>query len=93
MTLRFSGTVISWRGPAPYLFVPLPAELSAALKTDPHLSYGWGCIPAQASIGRTTFSTSLMPRQGTYLLPLKMAVQRAELVEAGTVLHVELTVG
>jgi len=93
MTLKFSGTVISWRGPAPFLFLPLPAELSAALKDDPHLSYGWGCIPARATIGGTSFTTSLMPHDGVYLLPVKMVVQRAERVEVGTVLEAELTLG
>lgn len=44
------------------------------------LTYGWGCIPAVAQIGTTNFTTSLFPRLGGYVLPIKVAVQRAECV-------------
>lgn len=72
------GEVIEWRGPAPYLFLPLDPEDSDLLAASPELSYGWGCVAAEVTVGATTFSTSLMPRQGDYLVPLKVVVQRAE---------------
>ncbi len=81
--LEFTGVVIEWRGPAPYLFVPLPADLAGELADRPELSYGWGCIPVRARIGATGFTTSLMPRQGGYLLPVKVAVRRAEQIGEG----------
>jgi len=90
----FDAEIIEWRGPAPYLFAPLPAdaahEIAAAATL---LSYGWGCIPATGRIGETDFTTSLFPRDGGYLMPVKAAVQRTETVGLGDVIHVQLTVG
>ena len=83
MQIDVDGEVIEWRGPAPYLFVALPEDESEVLRERPELSYGWGCIRMQARIGDARFETSLMPRGGRYLLPIKVAVQRAEDIEAG----------
>lgn len=94
MEFDFEAEIIEWRGPAPYLFAALPAEQAdelALAATD--LSYGWGCIPATARIGETDFTTSLFPRNGGYLMPVKTAVQRAEDVGLGDVIHVRLRVG
>lgn len=76
--IELVGQVIEWRGPAPYLFLPLSEDDSDLLRSLTHLSYGWGCIAVSATIGDTTFTTSLMPRNDRYLLPVKVAVQRAE---------------
>ena len=92
MEFKFAGQVIEWRGPSPYLFVPTPAEVSAELQERPELSYGWGCIAAHARIGETEFTTSLMPRQGTYLVPVKVVVQRAEGVGLGDVVTIGIRV-
>lgn len=77
------GEIIEWRGPAPHLFVVMSEDDSTELREQPELSYGWGCIPATVNVGATTFSTSLMPRDGRYLVPIKVAVRRAEGVGAG----------
>lgn len=89
----FSGTVIEWRGPAPYHFVALPdwvAEQIAVVARA--VTYGWGMIPVEASVGRTTWTTSLFPRDGGYLLPVKDAVRRAEAIVAGAGVEVTLRV-
>ena len=73
----FSAEVIYWRGPAPFLFALLPGEISAQIQAVSHaVSYGWGCIPVAAEIDGHAFTTSLFPRQGSYLLPLKVALQK-----------------
>jgi len=75
--LVFAGRVIEWRGPAPYYFVPVPDEESAAIgEVAAMATYGWGVIPVEARIGESTFSTSLFPKDGGYLLPLKNAVRK-----------------
>ena len=92
MEFEFVGEVIECRGPAPYLFVATPAEVSAELRERPELSYGWGCIATHARIGETEFDTSLMPRGGTYLVPVKVVVQRAEDVGLGDVVTIGIRV-
>lgn len=84
MELRFSGEVLHWRGPAPYHFVPVaPAEADALRAVSGLASYGWGVIPVTVTLGATTWTTSLFPKDGGYLVPVKDAVRRAEGVEVG----------
>jgi hypothetical protein len=49
-------------------------------------------VPVRARIGATEWSTALTPRDGRYLLPLKAAVRRAEGLEDGDTVAVELSV-
>lgn len=93
MTFVFRAAIIVWRGPAPFLFVPVPADVSALLASTPSLSYGWGCIPSKATVGQTTWTTSLMPRQGIYLVPVKVVVQKAEGLKAEDEVEITLEVG
>ena len=39
-------------------------------------------------IGGTRFTTALFPRQGRYLVPVKVAVQRAEAIGEGAIVEV-----
>jgi hypothetical protein len=90
----FSGRVFVWRGPAPHHFVTVPDDVAADIATiAPEVSYGWGVIPATVGLGATTFTTSLFPRDGGYLVPLKLAVRRTEQVDEGDVVRLELTIG
>jgi hypothetical protein len=94
MELRFRGEVIYWRGPAPFTFVRIPAgESDDIARIAPLVTYGWGAIPVSARIGGTDFSTALFPKDGAYLLPVRLAVRRAEGVEVGDEVDVELAVG
>ena len=46
-------------------------------------TYGWGVIPVIARIGEIDFETSLFPKDGGYLLPLKVAVTRPQGIRPG----------
>ncbi len=93
MELAFSGRVLEWRGPAPYFFVPVPSEESADIREVAAVAtYGWGVIPVRARIGRVTFETSLFPKDGGYLLPLKDAVRRPHGLGAGDDVTVEMSI-
>ncbi len=92
--LEFEAEVIEWRGPAPFIYAVLPAEIAAevaAVKRS--ASYGWGVIPVTATLGPAKFTTSLFPRDGTYLLPLKLAVRRRVAVTVGDVIALRLRIG
>jgi hypothetical protein len=79
---EFESKDIEWRGPAPFYFVTTPDSISQELESSAgHLSYGWGCIPVDVTIGTTTFYTALIPREGSYFVPLKAAVRKAEQIE------------
>lgn len=90
----FDAEIIFWRGPSPFFFAPLPPEHAASIsRASAQLSYGWGVIPVEAVVGGTRFSTSLFPKDGTYLLPLKLAVRKATGITAGDRIHVEMSIG
>lgn len=94
MELRFEAEVIEWRGPAPFYYARLPADAAheiARVKT--RVTYGWGVIPVEAEIAGIRFTTSLFPRDATYLLPLKDKVRRQIGVTVGDVVAVDMLVG
>ena len=91
--IAFEAEIVHWRGPAPYLFITIPPEHVAEVRYAAKLaSYGWGCVPVEARIGATDFTSSLFPRGDTYFLPVKVAVQRAEGVGLGDRVAVEMRI-
>ena len=91
--VAFEAGVIHWRGPSPYFYAPVPAEQAEELRGLAKLAtYGWGVVPVEARLGGVTFTTSLFPKDGTYLVPLKDAVRRAAGVTAGDRVAVEIRV-
>ncbi|MGH2392761.1 MAG: DUF1905 domain-containing protein [Candidatus Limnocylindria bacterium] len=91
--LEFRGEVILWRGPAPYLFLPVPEAESAEIAAVASLvTYGWGVIPVAVRIGESTWTTSLFPRNGRYLVPIKVAIQKAESLEVGDSVAASLSI-
>lgn len=92
--IRFEAAVVEWRGPAPFLFAAIPGDFVAEIRYAAlSASYGWGVVPVVATVGQTEFTTSLFPRGGTYLLPIKVAVQRAEGVGVGNRIDVRMRIG
>lgn len=93
MKLEFSGPVWYWKGPAPHHFVTVPPaqcqELRAASK---FVTYGWGMIPVRVQIGETEWKTSLFPKDGQYIVPLRMNVRRKERIEEGDEVTVRLSI-
>jgi hypothetical protein len=90
MEWNFTGEVFEWRGPAPYLFVARSPEESDDLKEAARGLIYWGQVPVHVTIGVTPFTTALFPRDGRYLVPVKVAVQRAEEIAEGAVVDVVL---
>ncbi len=93
MLIEFSGIIWYWRGPAPFFFVTIPEEHSRNIKAVSSLvTYGWGVIPVYVRIGKTDFKTSLFPKDGLYLVPLKDSVRKAEDLFEGDEVTVRLEV-
>lgn len=93
MHIEFSGEVWFWRGPSPYHFVTVPEDESAQLReVAADVTYGWGMVPVAARIGRTAWTTSLFPKDGGYVLPVKDLVRTAEALDVGDGVKVSLTV-
>jgi hypothetical protein len=92
MDLEFSGEVWHWKGPAPHHFVSVPEDDAAEIESVAGaVTYGWGMIPVTVRLGGSTWTTSLWPKDGGYIVPLKLAVRRAEQVDVGDPVTVRLT--
>lgn len=93
MIIEFTEKIFYWRGPAPWFFVRVPVEESAELKKIASLiTYGWGVLPVQAQIGKTKWNTSLFPKDGLYLVPIKASVRKAEKLAEGEAVTIQLYV-
>jgi len=91
VNLEFSGEIWFWKGPAPWYFVSVPDEESRAIEAASRLvSYGWGVIPVAAHIGSTTWKTSLFPKDGRYIVPVRADVRKAERLALGDIVTVRL---
>ncbi len=79
--------------PGSFHFLTLPAELADDLAAEAGPLQGFGSIRVEVRIGATTWRTSLFPdaAQGTFVLPVKKAVRRAEDLEAGTSCEVSVS--
>jgi hypothetical protein len=96
VTVELTGRVFFWKGPAPFYFVATPADQTRQIaEVARHVSYGWGCIPCNVTVGGTTTYTALIPKDGSYLVPLKALLRRAEGIEEGdeVALTIELSTG
>lgn len=93
LKFEISGTVIEWRGPAPFYFLPTPIEVTEEIELyKRELTYGWGVIPAKVTIGGTTVTTSLIPRNGSFYIPLKDAVRKPSQIAVSDYIHLVLEI-
>jgi hypothetical protein len=93
MEFEFEGEIWYWRGPSPYYFVTVPEEQSQTLKAVSGLvTYGWGMIPVNARIGESEFTTSLFPKNGRYIVPIKDRVRNRETLDVGDNIRVFLEI-
>lgn len=91
--LTFAGEIWFWRGPAPWHFLTVPDDESDAIEAVAAIvTYGWGMIPVTVRIGDSEWATSLWPKDGGYIVPIKAWVRAAERLEVGDAVEVRVTV-
>ncbi len=56
------------------------------------VTYGWGMIPVTAQVGGTGWKTSLFPKDGRYIVPMKASVRQAEGLQVGDLVTVSLAI-
>ena len=93
MNIEFNGKIWFWHGPSPFYFVTVPEEQSHNLKVISGIvTYGWGMIPVHVRIGETEWKTSLFPKDGRYIVPIKDMVRKAENLKDGDIVTIRLEV-
>jgi Domain of unknown function (DUF1905) len=95
--MRFSFSADLWRykHDNPWYFVTLPIDASQSIREETDgLRKGFGSVRVQATIGTTTWNTSVFPeaKSTCYVLPVKKAVRKAEQLEDGEPCEVTLEI-
>lgn len=84
---KLKGKVFLWSGDkAAWHFLGIDkGPASEIRKNFGGIAKGFGSLPVQVTIGKTAWKTSIFPdsKNGTYLLPLKASVRKAEAIYAG----------
>jgi hypothetical protein len=86
MTHRFSSTLWLYNGKAAWHFITLPEDVADEIEAaSTATTRGFGSVRVTATIGDTTWATSLFPDNAaqSYLLPVKKPVRTAERLTAG----------
>jgi hypothetical protein len=97
MVVVFDAELWIWdaRRTESWTFVSLPAEESTEIRElagGPRR--GFGSVRVRASVGGTTWTTSIFPDKGrnAYVLPIKRDVRKAEALDAGDTATVTIEV-
>jgi hypothetical protein len=91
LKVKFSGEIFFWRGPAPFYFISTPEKVSKEIKAvSNRLTYGWGCIPVTAKVGQIEWTTALIPKDGSYLVPMKKIIREKLKLDEGSATSITL---
>lgn len=80
-TFKFKSKVIVYPGMSGWRFLLLPKKEGKEIKEKfGKRAKGWGSLPILATIGETSWTTSIFPdkKSGSYVLPLKVKIREAE---------------
>ena len=93
MIVEFTAPLKVWSGPAAWFFVTLPQAESAIIRLAVPRR-GFGSVRVRAQIGASCWATSIFPdsKAGTYLLPVKASIRKAEKLSDGDSLTVCLSI-
>jgi len=99
-SFTFTGTIWVWQArsgekPVCWFFVTVEGQTAAEIKLAAlGLTAGFGSLPVRATIGVTTWRTSIFPHReaGGWILPLKAAVRKSTDVGEGDAIEVTLEI-
>lgn len=86
----WSGEMASWH------FLPITKKYGVEIKEIFGKSArGFGSIPVEVTIGKSIWKTSIFPdkHSGSYILPLKAKVRKAEDIESGEKIKFSIEIG
>ena len=91
MKYSFKARLWVWPGgETKWRFITVPKADSEKIKKTVKVKRGFGSVRVQVKIGKTSWDTSIFPdsKSGTYLLPVKVSVRRAEGLEDGEIAQI-----
>ena len=91
MQVRFLAPLWQHQG-GTWHFVTMPGDLTDDVKARVGRGRGFGSVRVRATIGGTTWTTSVFPATDGYVLPVKRAVREAEDLDVDDVANVTLDI-
>lgn len=78
-------------------FITIPKDISDDINQNfGDRKRGWGSLPIIATIGKTSWKSSIFPdkKEGSYVLPIKKEIRKKETIQIGDTLKfmLEITV-
>jgi len=97
VSFRYEAECELWTSPGKggWCFITLPRDWTSPLKVVRGSQAGaWGSMRVEATIGASTWRTSLFPdsKAGAFLLPIKAEVRRREGIAPGDRVRVVVTI-
>lgn len=95
MEYHFSGKIWLYSGQGAWHFVTLPKNIAAEIKEIfGQKRPGWGSVRVMARVGQSNWQTSIFPdkKSGSYLLPIKADVRKANHLSNGDTAKVKLQI-
>lgn len=92
-SLAFEAEIWIHTGQVPWHFVTLPLDLADEVRARGAGAHRpFGSLPIRATLGSTTWETSLFAdsKAASYLLPIKAQVRRRERLDAGQLVRVQI---
>jgi hypothetical protein len=94
LEFTFDGEIVIGQGEGAWHFIQLPLDLGEQLTriaSGSGMRGRWGSLKVEATVGHTTWNTSIFPDEdGSFLLPVKAEVRKAEDVGEGDLVEVIL---
>lgn len=92
MRYEFKGKVTLWAANPKFFLVALPKKHFKEISELASIARrGFGSVKVSVVIGQSAFRTSIFPSsEGTYEMPVKASVRKAEGIEEGSTIFVQL---
>lgn len=94
-TFTVKAKVWLYEGEAAWHFLSIPKDISETMRERfAGIARGWGSLRVEATIGKTSWKTSVFPdkKSGTYMLPVKADIRKKEGIKAGQTVKLTLEV-
>ena len=94
LEVTFDAELWQWEGDGGWHFVTLPGDVAAEVRDRVPVRRGFGSVRVTATVGTSTWQTSVFPdtKTGSFVLPVKAPVRRANDIVAGDRIKVAIVV-
>lgn len=93
LDFNFTAELWMWEGKGAWYFLTLPEDIANRIKFYNEKRYGFGQISITATIGNTSWNTSIFPdkKSNSFLLPVKSLIRKKEKLILGSQVSAQIS--